>query len=163
MDNAYYLTHPRVGKTAVVYAPTTEKARTTFLDWLERNNFIRRANRHFFRKDMIAERIEDPNVPSDVILNYGYKDFTGRFEPPRPGVHDIPVKGRYRELLIGEGEDVVPGEFKEVKEEIEPEPSFEDYAAMEEMGHPFTLDKSKLKPQGGMMPIQQVMLRGYLE
>ncbi len=71
--SAYYVTHPMMDKTAVVYAPSTEKARTTFLDWLERNGLMDRRQRQVLRRDMIAKRLEDPNIPVDVELNYGYE------------------------------------------------------------------------------------------
>ena len=146
MESVYYVTHPRIDKTGVVYAPTTEKARTTFLDWLERNGFIGRAHRHLLRRDMIAERIEDPNVPADVVLHYGYEEPpVSRYGFEVPEVHDIPV--RFEEPEV---EDI-PVRLEE------PEPSFEDYAAMEKGGHPFEPEKSK------MMPVQEVMLRGYVK
>ena len=33
----YYVTHPNVDFSATVKAPSTDKARTTFLDYLERS------------------------------------------------------------------------------------------------------------------------------
>jgi hypothetical protein len=62
-------------KSAVVHAPSTEKARTVFLDWLERNNLIPRADRHRWRRNMVAEKLEDPGeVESDIELWYGYEE-----------------------------------------------------------------------------------------
>jgi len=141
MESVYYLTHPRIDKSAVVYAPTTEKARTTFLDWLERGGIIRRAHRNFFRKDMIAERIEDPNVPRDVVLSYGYQDFSGRFE--RPQVYDVPV-----EMSRPEVHDIPVG-FEEPEVEDLDKPSIE-------IGELATQTSRR-------MPVQEVMLRGYVE
>jgi len=69
----YYVTHPNVDFSATVYAPSTEKARTVFLDYLEREQAIPRAYRGYLRKDMVAERISDPySILSDVELHYGY-------------------------------------------------------------------------------------------
>ena len=153
MDNIYYLTHPRLGKTAVVYAPTTEKARTTFLDWLERNNLIRRANRSFFRRDMITERIEDPDVPRDVTLNYGYKDFTGRFEFEKPEVAPGWEGEDYRKYLaeIGEREPTREEAERWLEEE------------RQQMREVIPEIKDSEVPKSKLMPVQQVMLRGYLE
>ncbi len=79
----YYVTHPNLNERAKVYAPSTEKARTTFLDYLERNGLIDRGNRHTFRTNMVAERLEDPEaawVPLE--LHYGYEeDGSYRLEP----------------------------------------------------------------------------------
>ena len=153
MESVYYLTHPRIDKAAVVYAPSTEKARTTFLDWLERNNIIRRAHRNFFRKDMIAERIEDPNVPCDVVLNYGYQDFSGRFD--RPLVDPTRLRVVSEEKVEFDPETMGPlitslGEYR-------PEPE------VEEMDKP-SIEIGELATQTSRrMPVQEVMLRGYVE
>lgn len=159
MENAYYVTHPRIDKTGVVYAPATEKARTTFLDWLERNGFIRRAHRHLFRQDMVAERIEDPNVPADVVLHYGYEE-----APPQeyrlggPEVHDIPV--RFAEPEV---EDLVdPSRLKVVSEEeveFDPETMGSLTTSLKEYKEEVPEPKSEKK----RMPVQEVMLRGYVE
>lgn len=152
MENAYYVTHPRIDKTAVVFAPATEKARTTFLDWLERNGLIRRAQRHLFRRDMIAERIEDPNVPADVELHYGYEESpSARYTMEgvlgeQPTTRGEPTEVQEYDEALGMGESEVhdiPVEFEEpeVQEEFTP------------------LEQSKTS----RMPIQKVMLRGYGE
>ena len=153
MENVYYLTHPRIDKTAVVHAPTTEKARTTFLDWLERQGLIRRGHRSYFRRDMIAEQIEDPNVPCDIVLNYGYKDFTGRFEYEPPEVHDIPVGFEEPEVHDIPAEE--SGLSKALRQLGDIEPSRMVEVPEEEV--------EEEKPRRGMMPIQKVMLKGYLE
>jgi hypothetical protein len=109
VENTYYVTHPNLGRSAVVHAPSTEKARTTFLDWLERNNHISRAERQRWRRNMVAERLEYPSeVGSDVELWYGYeetrlpremdglvedyqwRDLTQEYE--RPDVVDVPTR-----------------------------------------------------------------------
>jgi len=130
METAYYVTHPAVGRTAVVYAPSTEKARTTFLDWLERNNLMRRADRQILRRNMVAQRLEDPNMPADVVLHYGYQDYSSSMRFPEPE-------------LISEEEQM------EELEPTEPEPLTEP-------------EPEPVAPKR-MMPIQQVMLRGYME
>lgn len=146
MDIVYYVTHPRIDKTGVVYAPSTEKARTTFLDWLERNNLIRRSHRAFFRENMVAERIEDPNVPCDVILNYGYQDFTGRFENSED-LARMSMRGDFKGALREEDLD-----YTEEPDEVEEK---EDLPSVE-IGELATETKKR-------MPIQEIMLRGYVE
>lgn len=71
----YYVTHPNLDISATVTAPTTEKARTTFLDYLERAGKIRRAHRGYLRENMVAERISSPgSVMSDIELDYRYQE-----------------------------------------------------------------------------------------
>ena len=69
----YYVTHPNLNLSAIVHAPTTEKARTTFLDYLERSGQLSRSTRQRLRASMVAERVDDPfGLDADVELNYGY-------------------------------------------------------------------------------------------
>lgn len=73
--SVYYVTHPNLGVSAVVHAPATEKARTTFLDFMERQGRISRADRHYWRRNMVAERLEYPeDIQSDIELHYGYEE-----------------------------------------------------------------------------------------
>jgi hypothetical protein len=75
MAATYYVTHPNFELSALVSAPSTDKARTAFLDWLERNEYIQRADRQYWRRDMIAHRAEDPvNISADTVLHYDYED-----------------------------------------------------------------------------------------
>lgn len=67
----YYVTHPNLDMSATVHAPSTEKARTTFLDYLERQGSILRGQRNLLRENMVASRIDHPqDVLSDVELHY---------------------------------------------------------------------------------------------
>jgi hypothetical protein len=71
----YYVTHPNLEISALVEAPTTDKARTTYLDWMERSSHIQRRDRQYWRRSMIAERLDYPeDVTVDIELNYGYED-----------------------------------------------------------------------------------------
>lgn len=108
--NYYYVTHPNWSFSAVIEAPTTEKARTAFLDYLERNGHIYRGDRQSWRKDMVAERLEDPaGVSADLRLSYDLE------EGPAPVVQ-IGYSGTPRELL-----DLSGGEMVEVPIEEPPE------------------------------------------
>lgn len=70
---AYYVTHPLVGLTATIYAPTSEKARTAYLDYLERTGRIRRSVRKLLRSNLVAQHMESSTaMPSDVTLDYSY-------------------------------------------------------------------------------------------
>lgn len=73
MSNVYYVTHPSIPLTATVDSPTTEKARTTFLDFLERSGTIHRRDRRQVRKGIIT-KLMDPNEPIavDIALYYSY-------------------------------------------------------------------------------------------
>lgn len=71
----YYVSHPELEVTALVDAPSTEKARTAFLDYLERQGRVSRADRQYFRRDMIMHRTDSPeDFRADVELNYGYQE-----------------------------------------------------------------------------------------
>lgn len=134
---AYYVTHPMMDKVAVVYAPSTEKARTTFLDWLERNGSIDRKYRQAWRGDMVAKRLGDPNVPADVELHYGYEEVAipQEYRLGRPGIEETPVT--LEEPQVEE----IPTGFEE------PE-TRDEFIPLEE-------------PRPKRMPIQEVMLRGF--
>jgi hypothetical protein len=73
-ETSYYVTHPNLAQTALVHAPSTDKARTVFLDWLERNFIISRSDRQKWRRNMVAAKMEDPvEVGAEVELWYGYE------------------------------------------------------------------------------------------
>lgn len=90
--NTYYLSHPQIEQTAVVEAPSTETARTTFLDYLERNSIISRRQRQSLRKDMIAHRVDDPSeFQPDITLSYGYTEGgTVKLEEPGVALEEVP-------------------------------------------------------------------------
>jgi len=137
LETPYYVTHPNLPVTAVVYAPSTEKARTTFLDWLERNGHMNRSNRQALRRNMVAERLEDGNVQSDVVLHYGYK--TGG--PPMEEVF--------------KGQPIAQGGPTDVEE------NWEGLYPLEEQ-EPIEFEVPKvIEEKGPTMPIQKVMLRGF--
>ena len=71
----YYVTHPNINISAKVEAPATEKARTTFLDYLERQGTINRADRQYWRRNMVAEKLDSPeDAFADLELYYGYQE-----------------------------------------------------------------------------------------
>ena len=147
--SAYFVTHPMMDKTAVVHAPSTEKARTTFLDWLERNGLLQRSRRQAYRRDMVAEKLEDPSVPSDVVLNYGYG------EEPEPEVLRL---GEERvEVPIEQGEGVpVPDRILGTLEE-----RMEIDRFLQEGDERFEESEGMEEPKPKRMPIQEVMLKGF--
>jgi len=70
--STYWVTHPNIDLSATVHAPSTEKARTLFLDYLERSNRIGRAQRGPLRENMVAEKMSNSeDIMSDVELYYG--------------------------------------------------------------------------------------------
>jgi len=144
MENvSYFVMHPSLGVTAEVSAPTTEKARTTFLDWLERNNYISRSHRQAYRKNMVAERMEDAGaVRTDVSLHYGYRDSP---------------------IILGEQTRMpIPGgEVMETSKEEAPSLEGQQFEfPREEPRSLGALDLPKEK-KGPSMPIQKVMLGVY--
>ena len=163
METAYYVTHPMIDRTAVVFAPSTEKARTTFLDWLERNNLIRRSDRQNFRADMVAQRLDDPGVPSDVELHYGYRDYTSpmRYPTSMYGKPQTPQPQRpTREELDRAAFDKLMSVWDEGKFTPPPEIPEEEWTDLEDEEEE---EPEPPRPHRRGMPIQQVMLRGYVE
>lgn len=148
--STYYTTHPNLSVTALVDAPTTEKARTTFLDYLERRNLISRADRSYWRKNMVAERMDDPrDVQADVELYYGYQE-GGQQMPPSmaaapsgmadPREFEAPSSADMRELRNPSTED-------DLREEMD---AFEDYGSAQAATEP--------TPKPKLSPIAQVSL-----
>ena len=69
----YLVTHPQIGITATVDAPTSEKARTTFLDYLERTGKVSRKSRQLLRRTMATKKLVDGSEGySDIELHYEY-------------------------------------------------------------------------------------------
>lgn len=80
--NVYYVTHPNLDLSAKVTAPSTEKARTVFLDYLERVGKLRRSRRGQLRGNMVAEKLQDSfGVDADMELAYGSAGRQGFGEP----------------------------------------------------------------------------------
>jgi len=110
---------------------------------------------------MIAEKIEDPNVPTDVVLNYGYKDFSGRFDYGLPHEEDAEMLPEERGKIGAE----TPSR-REVKEFLED--AYKDTGTdlrerepkEEELDIP-SVEIGELATEPKRMPIQEVMLRGY--
>ena len=90
----YYVMSPLVeGVTALISAPSTEKARTTFLDYLERTGYIRRSQRQSYRHKIIAEKVDDPTgMGATVELSY---DFSGSVVALPGGSIDQPEGAPY--------------------------------------------------------------------
>jgi hypothetical protein len=142
METAYFVMHPTLGITAVVYAPSTEKARTTFLDWLERNNHISRKDRQAFRKNMGAQRLEDPNVPSDIVLHYGYEEgLPQRYRLSGPTQMDLEEEDDYAREALERGE-LTQTDIQDI----------EDMREKQKVVEP---------PGPKLMPVQEIMLRGF--
>jgi hypothetical protein len=88
----YYVMRPGFQTSAMVQAPSTEKARTTFLDYLERHNIVSRASRQSMRRNMVAKRVDDPNeVETDIQLQYGYENTSGGELPLEASIDSTPV------------------------------------------------------------------------
>ncbi len=92
----YFVKHPNINESALVHAPSTEKARTTFLDYLERTGKAPRTARQQLRRNMIAERVKDPeDVTTDLELHYEYEhqsDFPEMSNVPKLEVEGSPLE-----------------------------------------------------------------------
>jgi len=111
----YYVAHPNVDFSATVKAPSTDKARTTFLDYLERSGKASRKNRQQIRRNTVAERIEFPEeVDTDVTLYY---DYTGSSN----GEGEQIIQAEYNPALDREDEDE-DEDYENEEYELEPEP-----------------------------------------
>jgi len=107
----YYVRHPNIDSSAVVHAPTTEKARTTFLDYLERRGAIQRRLRQALRENMVAEKIDSPyGVSSDIELYYQYSkdevEDIGRVTLGRQPIDEVATEEPEEEVLQLGGEMV---------------------------------------------------------
>ena len=114
----YYVTHPNMDFSATVKAPSTDKARTTFLDYLERSNKAHRKDRQFIRRNTVADRIEFPEeVNADVALSYNYTGENGIEE-------EQVIQVGYGQTLDGEEpiEDEGYEDYDRGPVEYEPEP-----------------------------------------
>ena len=113
----YYVTHPNMDFSATVKAPSTDKARTTFLDYLERSGKAYRKDRQQIRRNTLAERIEFPEeVDADVALSYNYTGENGEEEQV--------IQVGYGQTLDGEEPIADEGYGREPTEEpYEPEPA----------------------------------------
>lgn len=153
----YYVTHPNLGVSAKVEAPATEKARTTFLDYLERHGHINRADRQHWRRNMVAEKMEYPeDVFADIELHYGYEEAPRGYRPSyedipvqlgRPGVVDIPVG--FEEPEVRE----IPVSFERpelLEEEESQQPTRQDIGEVAQ------------EAPRRLSPIQKLALRGYV-
>ena len=112
-ERGYLVVNPQVqGVTALVHAPSTEKARTTYLDWLERNKGVSRSLRGQLRATTITKRLdgEGDNVDYTVELDYGY-------ENPQSHPHFLPSEGS-----VGQTQVSMPTELPS-PEMLEPSPS----------------------------------------
>jgi len=177
----YWVTHPNLGISAKVDAPATDKARTVFLDWLERNGHIQRSDRQYWRRNMVAERMEYPeDVAADVELHYGYEE-SGPVEPTGEWGRES-VEGRLqtdRYLQTGEPPEkrIGPGyewERPEATTEVEepyekPISGFEGerpdlFEEEEPPQRPTRLDIGEVAKETPkkMSPIQKAALRGYI-
>ena len=106
----YYVTHPNMDFSATIEAPSTEKARTAYLDYLERQGLWSRNRRQELRRNMVADRIMDPGeIQADIQLSYGYE-----------GTKFAPVVGE--EIQLGEQMAEVPIEpmYEEPEESLGP-------------------------------------------
>ena len=154
--SVYYVTHPNIDFSATVRAPTTEKARTVFLDYLERQGAIGRTHRGYFREDMVAEKISSPeSVRSDIELDYGYQTKEvpwflggGRSEEEEP--RGVPVPGR----ILPTTEERL--EIDRGLQESEREFPRSHGLGLEEEEE----EKEEQQPKLGM-PIQQIATRGF--
>lgn len=100
----YYVTHPNIDLRATVHAPSTEKARTTFLDYLERQGMAQRNQRQYLRGNMVAEKLQYPeDVTADIHLDYTYQE-----EPEPSSVVQPLVETAEQPLPSGEVPPVVP-------------------------------------------------------
>lgn len=171
---SYYVTHPNLGISALVDAPSTDKARTTFMDYLERQGQMFRVDRQRWRRNMVAERMEDPDsVSADIRLYYGYSD-----ESKHPTFSTSPSREEmglpseqppaYSQMEMEEPEEWYDRGMEEAMEEEElGGESFRQYAEVEAEGHAAGLPIQKTAredPQAQKMsPIAKAATRGWLK
>ena len=70
-DSTYYVTLPNSGVTAEVTANSTRQARTVYLDYLTRSGVVPWRGRTDLRTEIIIDRIDPGQIPTDIQLSYG--------------------------------------------------------------------------------------------
>ena len=70
-ESTYYVTLPNSGVTAEVTSHSTRQARTVYLDYLTRSGVVPWRGRTDLRDQIIIDRIDPGQVPTDVQLAYG--------------------------------------------------------------------------------------------
>ena len=70
-DSTYYVTLPNSGVTAEVTAYSTRQARTVYLDYLTRSGVVPWRGRTDLRDQIIIDRIDPGQIPTDIQLSYG--------------------------------------------------------------------------------------------
>ena len=70
-DSTYYVTLPNAGVTAEVTASSTRQARTVYLDYLTRSGVVPWRGRTDLRTEIIIDRIDPGQIPTDIQLSYG--------------------------------------------------------------------------------------------
>ena len=151
----YYVTHPNMDFSATIEAPSTEKARTAYLDYLERQGLWSRNRRQELRRNMVADRIMDPGeIQADIQLSYGYEASPG-YKIPRE---------RMAEVEREEAEESLPLSIRRSRRDIEEE------VAKEEAEGVYDWEKDSLGPVEREIPVEeprlfspiaQVSLGGY--
>ena len=151
--STYFTTHPNLSVTALVTAPTTEKARTTFLDYLERRGAIARADRSYWRRNMVAERMDNPeDVQADVELYYGYQE--GGQQMP-PSMAATPQRYTDEERQTYYDRDEIPPTDEMMTKDLPPMSQDSiDYA----MEHNVEQVPQEVPAPRGLSPIQQISL-----
>ena len=70
-DSTYYVTLPNSGVTAEVTAYSTRQAPTVYLDYLTRSGVVPWRGRTDLRDQIIIDRIDPGQIPTDIQLSYG--------------------------------------------------------------------------------------------
>ena len=133
--SSYSVSHPQLDITATVYAPSSEKARTTFLDYLERTGKVKRSQRQLLRRAMATKKLEEGSEGySDLELHYEYES--------------IPEEGIFQ-LEEPSGEAI----------EVNPEQG-EYFVPSDPMAQGLSPASGQVAPQQKVMPIQELALTG---
>ncbi len=169
--SSYYVAHPNLSLTALIDAPSTEKARTTFLDYLERRGQVARADRQYWRKNMVAEKMADPSeVQADVELHYGYQE--GGQQMP-PSMTATPSYGDEERQAYYDRDEIPPADATagvpyagRIPETTEQRLDYEQRLQESEMEFP--REEEPVRPtqpfpaaSGNMSPIQKLALGGH--
>lgn len=77
----YFVASTELEQTAEVEAPTPRKARTTFLDYLERGDEIDRNQRQMIRETMATKKVRPGSTGADIRLDYDMRDGHVPFSP----------------------------------------------------------------------------------
>lgn len=93
----YYVVSQDFGVAANVDAPDKRKARTTFLDYMQRHNYISWSQRQSLKPRLMLDKVVKGTYPTDIELEYASQMPIKQVEPEAT-TEPVPVTTTYGEI-----------------------------------------------------------------